>query len=97
MEKDRKGERTKKRKEKGNEERCGAGAKPGSEDHRSETGGRYIDIRISLVVIYHYLYLIMSFSFSSTQARLFSLSYDLIFLSYFNIILILLYPTFYHS
>ena len=56
----------KKRKVKGNEERCGAGVKPGSGDHRSETGGRYIDIRISQVVIFIYLYLFIIFLLSST-------------------------------
>ena len=49
-------------KEKGNEERCGAEVKPGSGDHRSETGGRYIDIRISQVVIFLYP-IIFFFSF----------------------------------
>ena len=39
----------------------GQRAKPGSGDHRSETGGRYIDIGISQVVIFFYLYLILSY------------------------------------
>ena len=66
MEKDKKKREKGQKKERGNEERCGAGAKPGSEDHRSETGGRYIDIGISLVVIFSYLYLVVTFSFTST-------------------------------
>ena len=56
---------------KGNEKRCGLEAKPGSEDHRSQTRGRYIDIGISLVVIYIHLSLLIVY-FSWTKETYFT-------------------------
>ena len=65
----------------------GQRAKPGSGDHRSETGGRYIDIGISLVVIYIHLSLLIVY-FSWTKEAYFAryMMPGLIFFAYDSVL-----------